>query len=53
MDRINSTINKIEELAKIVKEKGKNTQEKVPQLTRKVQELEGEKSTLLSNATKL
>jgi hypothetical protein len=39
MDRINSTINKIEELAISVKDKGKNTQEKVPQLTRKVQEL--------------
>ena len=46
MDRINSTITKLDELAKSVKTKEKTTLEKVPKLIKTVQQLEGENSAL-------
>jgi hypothetical protein len=41
MDRINATITKLDELARSVKTKEKSSLDKVPNLTRRIQELEG------------
>ena len=53
MDRINATITKLDQLAHSIKTKEKSTLEKVPELTRKSHELEGENQTLKSNIRKL
>jgi hypothetical protein len=39
MDRINSTINKLGELARTIKEKEKSSSEKIPDMVRKMQDL--------------
>lgn len=51
MDRINATIGKLDELAQTIRTKEKS--DRVPELLRRVQELEGENQTLKGNFTRL
>lgn len=53
MDRINSTISKLGELAKTIKDREKISGDKLPEMGRKIQELEGENATLLKDLAKL
>lgn len=53
MDRINATIGKLDELAKNVKKREKNTSERVPELLRQIQQLEGEKDILAGSSRRL
>jgi hypothetical protein len=52
MERINSTISKLGDLAKTIKEKEKPGN-KIPELTRTIQELQGEKVALQASMSKL
>lgn len=51
MDRINATIGKLDQLAQTIRTKEKN--DKVPELLKRVQELEGENLALKGNLAKL
>lgn len=53
MDRINSTISKFGELAKSIKEREKSSGDKLPEMGRRIQELEGENATLMKDLAKL
>ena len=53
MDRINTTISKLDQLAHSIKSKEKTTLEKVPELTKKTHELEGENKALKNNIKQL
>lgn len=53
MDRINTTISKLDELAHSIKNKEKSTLEKVPELTKRIHQLEGQNETLKANMKKM